>query len=130
MYSYNTPEEAIKSLEKAYTNNDLDAIINSKDFICEAKFILEDTTFSLEVENRQLIEETAELLKLTLIQSLLKNGYPDFTDLKSEIYGLQGFRDNIYVVNEKVKYPDNSVFVTRIFLSYNDGIWKVALIEE
>ena len=130
MYSYTTPEEAIKSLETAYTNNDLAAIINSKDFICEAKFILESAAIEYDLDDDEIVLETAKLAELSLILSLQKNGYPDFTDLKSEIYDLQRFRENIYFVNERISYPDGFVYVTRIFLTLKNDVWKVALIEE
>lgn len=129
-YTYNTPEEAIRSLEKAYDNKDLEAIINSKDFKEEAKLILEQTKYKNDLDNLELIYETAELLKLSLIKSIKENGFPDFSNLKSEIFNLEKFRSNIYVVNERITYPDGNIYETRIFLSFKENIWKIALVEE
>ena len=129
-YSYNTPEEAIASLESAYTNNDLEGIINSKDFMEEAKMILDQAKYEYDTSDELLLEETAKLLQLGLTQSLQENGFPDFSHLKSELYGLQKVNEIIYVINQKITYPDTTIYETRIFLSYKNGIWKVATIEE
>jgi hypothetical protein len=129
-YSYNTPEEAIISLETAYNNNDLEGIFNSKDFIEEAKLILEQTSYSYDLSDKELLEATAELLQLGLTQSIQENGFPNFTNVKTELYGLEEFRKDIFVINERIIYPDNSTYETRIFLSCKNNIWKVATIEE
>ncbi|KGO88028.1 hypothetical protein Q765_02910 [Flavobacterium rivuli WB 3.3-2 = DSM 21788] len=129
-YTYDTPEEAVASLEKAYSNEDINAIILCKDFIEEAKFILEQTVEAYNLENIELIEETAKALESSLVLTLQENGFPNFKNLKSEIFNLQRFKDNIYVVDERVTYPDNTIYETRIFLSFKNGVWKVALVEE
>lgn len=129
-YSYNTPEEAITSLEAAYNNNDLEAIINSKDFIEEAKFVLEEAEYEFDATDELLLEETAKLLQLGLTQSLQEDGFPDFSHLKSELYGLEKVADIIYMINQKNTYPDNTSYETRIFLSNKNDVWKVVLVEE
>ncbi|MDV6168991.1 hypothetical protein R1T16_11180 [Flavobacterium sp. DG1-102-2] len=129
-YSYNTPEEAIASLESAYTNNDLEGIINSKDFMEEAKVILDQAKYEYDTSDELLLEETAKLLQLGLTQSLQENGFPDFSYLKSELYGLQKVSEIIYVINKKITYPDATIYETRIFLSNKNDVWKVVLVEE
>ncbi|TRW22375.1 hypothetical protein FMM05_17875 [Flavobacterium zepuense] len=129
MYNYDTPENAILSLEKAYSDKDLENVLNSKDFKTEAKLILEQSNFKDDI-SAELIDETARLGKLLLIKALQENGFPDFSNLKCEFYNLQRFRDNIYVIEEKITYPDDSVHTTRIFLTVTDDVWKVAVVEE
>jgi hypothetical protein len=129
-YSYTTPEEAIASLERAYTNNDLEGVFNSKDFIEEAKLILEQAKYDYDLSDEELLEATAELLQLGLTQSIQENGFPDFSNLRVEHSGLQEFREGIYVINEKITYPDDTIWETRIFLSCKNDVWKVVTIEE
>lgn len=129
-YTYSTPQEAILSLEKAYSNNDLNAIIASKDFETEAKLMLEQTTYSYDLKDEEIIKETAKLLQLGLIKSLKENGFPNFNNLKTEFSEALKFRENIYVLNEKITYPDGTVYSNRIFVSKNDNLWRVVLIEE
>lgn len=128
-YNYNLPQEAIHSLEQAYRNKDIQGIVDSKDFIEEAKLVLEQTKINDEYD-KDMLTETAKLLKLSLIKSIQEHGFPNFINLETEVYGLQKFRNNIYVVNEKIIYSDGDIYETRIFLSVNNDIWKVVLVEE
>lgn len=128
-YNYNSPQEAIHSLEQAYRNKDIQGIVDSKDFIEEAKLVLEQTKINDEYD-KDMLTETAKLLKLSLIKSIQEHGFPNFLNLETEVYGLQKFRNNIYVVNEKIIYSDGDIYETRIFLSVNNDIWKVVLVEE
>ncbi|MES2485257.1 MAG: hypothetical protein V4581_04820 [Bacteroidota bacterium] len=107
MYSYKTPVEAIVSLENAYNNKDLEAVIASKDFIAEAKLILaRNDTFDANDERQ--VFETAELLKASLTENILNNGFPDFTGAGrdySEIYHVSA---NLYTVIEEIFYKDGT----------------------
>ena len=129
-YSYKTPEEAIISLENAYSNNDLEAVIASKDFETEAILILEQVSNTFKITDKELIKETAELLELSLIKSLQENGFPNFENAEREFSDLQKFRDNIYVLNEKIIYPDNTSYVNKIYVINRENEWKVVTIEE
>lgn len=129
-YIYNTPEEAIISLENAYTNKDLEAIIKSKDFDTEAKLILKEASYNYDVNDKELINETVELLKTAFIQSLKENGYPSFQYAEREFSELEKIDADIYCIHEKLFFPNNVIYVNKIFLSYKDDLWKVAMIEE
>lgn len=129
-YNYKTPEEAIISLEKAYSNNDLDAVIASKDFEAEALLMLEQASYNYDLSDKELIKETAKLLEQGLIKSLNDNGFPNFDDLEREFSPLERFRDNIYVIDEKIIYSDNTSYVNRIYVINRENEWKVVTIDE
>jgi len=126
-YKYNTPEEAIISLETAYTAKDLEAVIASKDFGAEAKIILESKSYEI---TDDLIIEVAKLLELSLTKSLSDNGYPNFKAARREFSKLDKLKDNIYFIEERIFYPDNTCHINEIFLSNKDGLWKVAMVKE
>jgi thiamine kinase-like enzyme len=129
-YNYNSPTEAIISLENAYTNKDLDGIITSKDFIAEAKLILKDASYNYDINDTKIVNETAELLKTALVQSLNENGFPSFKDVKRTFSELKELNDNIYFIEEKLSFPSNLNYTNKIYLSNNKEVWKVAMIEE
>lgn len=129
-YSYKTPEEAIISLENSYSNNDLEAVIASKDFETEAILMLEQANYDYDLTDKKLVQETAELLKVSLVKSLQENGFPSFENLERDFSDLQKFRDNIYVLNEKIIYPDNTFHVNKIYVINRENEWKVVMIEE
>ena len=126
-YKYSTPEEAIISLEQAYTNKDLENILSSKDFISEAKLILEQKSYEF---TNEIISEVAELLRLSLIKNLEDNGYPNFGSARHEFSETEWLKDNIFILEEKIFYPDNTFYINKVFVSKNSNIWKVAMIEE
>lgn len=128
-YNYNTPQNAILSLELAYSNKDMDAIINSKDFVAEAKIILGQASYDYDLSDAELISETVELLKLSLINSLKENGFPDFTGARVEFSEVSHDGD-LYSIYETIIYPDGTVYKNRIFLTFNGTDWKVATVEE
>ena len=129
-YKYNSAINAIISLETAYTNKSLDAILASKDFKTEAILILEQASYKYDLTDETIIYETANLLELTLIQSLKENGYPSFENVERQFTELNNVRNNIYSIEEKLIFPNNSKYINKIFLTVNNNIWKVAMIEE
>jgi len=127
-YTYKTPEEAIISLELAYTNQDLEAIMSSKDFVAESLILLERATYDYDTSDTSIVEETAELLKLSLIQQ--ENGFPKFENIKREFTEIQHLKDNIYHLEETLLYPENTSFKNKVYLSNTNGLWKIVMIEE
>lgn len=125
-YNYNTPEEAILSLEKAYSNKDLENIIASKDFETEAKIILHRSDITL---TNETINETAELLKLSLIEHLQSNGYPSFGDVKREFSDLSEIDHNLYFLDETLHYDNGESYKNKVFLTVVDDKWKIVMTE-
>ncbi|WP_268849234.1 hypothetical protein [Flavobacterium aestivum] len=125
-YNYNTPEEAIISLEKAYSNKDLENIIASKDFETEAKIILHRSNIAL---TKEAIKETAELLELSLIDHLQSNGYPNFEDVKRKFSDLREIENNLYFLYETLHYDDGESYKNKIFLTLINNKWRVAMTE-
>ena len=131
-YKYDSPVNAIISLEKAYTEKDLKGIINSKDFKTEAKIILIQADYNYNINDSLLIDETATLLETSLIKTLNDNGFPSFNNVKREFSELElsDFDDNIYLIQEKLIFPDNVLYTNKIFLTNINSAWKIAMIEE
>ncbi|GEM54973.1 hypothetical protein B0A58_16145 [Flavobacterium branchiophilum NBRC 15030 = ATCC 35035] len=123
-YIYNTPEEAIISLEKAYSNKDLENVIASKDFETEAKLMLQNNSILL---TRELIQETSELLRLSLIEHIQNNGYPNFNDVKRVFSSLSEIDNNLYVLDETLNYTNGESYTNKIMLTNTDGQWKVVM---
>ena len=125
-YNYDTPEEAIISLEKAYTDMDIVNIIASKDFVTEAKLILQRTNVEL---NNETIKETAKLLELSLIEDIQNNGFPNFNNVKRKFSSLNEIDINLFFLEETLTYDNGEVYTNKIFLTVEDKKWKVAMTE-
>jgi NifB/MoaA-like Fe-S oxidoreductase len=122
----NTPEKAIISLETAYTDKDLSTILIIKDFESEAKIILKRTNNPI---SNEIIREVAELLKLSLIDNVNKNGFPSFENVTRVLTNLKHYDEKIYLIEEKLTYSDGVEFMNKLYLTKNDKLWKVSLTE-
>lgn len=98
-----TPEGAILSIEKAYNNKDVDAAIACKDFYEEAKSLL--SVMNMEID-QDIINETAEVLQLSFINSIEENGFPDFSTVKNAFPERKKIDDTHWVITEVCWYPD------------------------
>ena len=125
-YRYSTPEEAIISLENAYSNQDLDKVIESKDFETEAKLILQSSGMDL---TKEIIRETAELLRLSLIDHIHSNGYPNFNDAERVFSNLNEVDQNLYFLEETLIYSNGEKYINKILLTKNNDQWKIVTTE-
>ncbi|QNR86323.1 DUF2314 domain-containing protein [Pedobacter riviphilus] len=98
-----TPEGAILAIEKAYNNKDIDAAIACKDFFEEAKSLL--SVMKMEI-NQDIINETAEVLKLSFINNIEEHGFPDFSTVQNAFPERKKVDETHWVITEVCWYPD------------------------
>ncbi|RNA62053.1 DUF2314 domain-containing protein [Chryseobacterium nematophagum] len=115
-----TPEGAIIALENFYTEKSLEGVLSCKDFHKEAENILLETRKDVEEE---LVKKTAELLKLSLIENLQKNGMPDFTNVE-RVFNRIRDEENKQLIEEKLIYPEEEE-VNKFWLAKAKKEWKV-----
>lgn len=126
-YNYDTPEQAIISLENAYSKIDIANVIASKDFIAEAKITLQRADFEF---TEATIAETAKLLELSLIENIQNNGFPDFTNANRQFSEISEIDNNLYFLEETLEYESSETYTNIVFLTFKDRKWKVVKIEE
>lgn len=98
-----TPEGAILSIEKAYNNKDIDAAIACKDFFEEAKSLL--SVMKMEID-QDIINETAEVLKLSFINNIEEHGFPNFSTVQNAFPERKKVDETHWVITEVCWYPD------------------------
>lgn len=98
-----TPEGAILAIEKAYNNKDIDAAIACKDFFEEAKSLL--SVMKIEID-QDIINETAEVLKLSFINNIEEHGFPDFSTVQNAFPERKKVDETHWVITEVCWYPD------------------------
>ena len=126
-YNYDTPEQAIISLEHAYSEMDIVNVIASKDFKAEAKIILQRNDIVL---TEDTITETAKLLELSLIENIQNNNFPDFTNVNRQFSEIREINDNLYFLEETLIYENGETYSNIVFLTVKDKRWKVVMTEE
>ncbi|MBC6109335.1 YegJ family protein [Pedobacter fastidiosus] len=117
-----TPEGAILSIETAYSNKNLDAAIDCKDFYEEAKVMLASMKMDFDEE---IINNTAEVLKLSFINNIEEHGFPDFSGTQSAFPEREKIHDNHYVITEVCWFPDGGKSVQKLNTFKSANGWKV-----
>lgn len=118
-----TPEGAIVKIEEAYDNDNLDAAIECKDFTKEAELMLE--RMAKQEFGSELVDKTAELLKLSFIKSLQENGMPKFKGVVRAFPFREKISENHIIITEVCYYPDGTHSVQRLNTFKSDSGWKV-----
>lgn len=126
-YNYDTPEDAIVSLETAFSKKDIVNAIASKDFEAEAKIVLRRTNVEI---NEETVDLTAKLLELSLVEYILNNGFPDFSMVKRQFSELSEIDNHLFFIEEILIYENGETFSNIVFLTYENEKWKVAMTEE
>lgn len=118
-----TPEGAIVKIETAYDANSIHDVLACKDFPLEAKLML--AKLGTDKLNPELIEKTAEVLRLSFLKSLQDNGMPKFSGVIRAFPKREKISENHLIITEVCYYPDGSNSVQRMnTYNTNDG-WKV-----
>lgn len=117
-----TPEGAIISLENAYNNDDIEAVILCKDFNKEAELLLQET-LKTEIDN-ELISSTSEIFKLAFMKDIQENGMPKFIDIK-RAFKRREISEHQCEITEICYYNDGGKSSQK-FATYKTGDeWKV-----
>lgn len=123
---FTTPEGAILKLEEAYRNKDIEAAVAAKDFTTEAGLMLSDLKHPL-AKDPEVLKKTAETLELAFRAEIKKEGFPDFSDLKSKFAGREKYKDfkDVVVVTEICTFPDGGTSKQRILVACTAKGWGV-----
>ncbi|SIS75143.1 Uncharacterized conserved protein YegJ, DUF2314 family [Zobellia uliginosa] len=124
---HDTPEGAILALEEAYDQDDLEKSLSCKDFKKEAEFLLKKSV-QIEIDD-ELIENTAEVLRLSFIKNMQENGMPKFKGIK-RAFQRQNLSKEHCIVTEICRFPDGGLSRQRLNTYKVDGQWKVLGLEE
>ncbi|NMN36598.1 uncharacterized protein YegJ (DUF2314 family) [Pedobacter sp. SG918] len=117
-----TPEGAILAIEKAYNNKDIDAAIACKDFFEEAKSLL--SVMKMEID-QDIINETAEVLKLSFINNIEEHGFPDFSTVQNAFPERKKVDETHWVITEVCWYPDGGKSVQLLNTYKSSKGWVV-----
>ena len=120
--TFDTPEGAILSLEKAYNEKNIDAALACKDFYEEAKSML--TGLNMDT-NDEIVASTAEVLNLSFINNLEEHGFPDFSNLQNAFIEREKVDENHWIITEVCWFPDGGKSIQKLNTYKSDTGWKV-----
>jgi hypothetical protein len=120
---FTTPEGAILCLEDAYRRRDIEAAVACKDFITEAKLMLQK--FDEKVRSDpEILKETAETLELAYRKEMSQS-WPDFANLESFFTDKQPYAEKVVMLTEVCRFPDGLTSRQQILVGKTAKGWRV-----
>jgi uncharacterized protein YegJ (DUF2314 family) len=123
-HNFETPEGAILCLEDAYDEKDIEKAIGCKDFNEEAKSIIEKLE-SVNNDDIEILNKTAEVLKLSFIKSLKEHGFPTFAGV-NRAFEREMVNENKYIITETCTFKDFPKRVEKLVTVKTENGWRVA----
>lgn len=120
---FTTPEGAILCIEEAYRNKDVESAVKCKDFVTEAKMMLQKLNDSL--NNSEVIMKTAETLELAFRKEI-ENSPPDFNGIETRFLD-QDKMDDLIIVNAIHKYSNGMILKEKLLTVKNKDGWRVLI---
>lgn len=127
-HDLSTPEGAILCLEDAYDEQDIEKAIACKNFHEEARLLLMKMNDRFNSED--IIESTAEVLRLSFIKNLDDNGFPVFRHLLRAFPQRKRITDDLYIITEVCIFPDGGKSMQQLYTFRDEDGWKVLNVAE
>jgi hypothetical protein len=125
-----SPEEALKKLELAYINEDIDAAVAAMDFEAEARRMLDGLSSGEALEglsdDREILESTAEVLKLSFMKEIQDGGFPDFKSVKCSAVVAEKLSEDTVVLRENCVHPVDGVFKDELYATKSGDGWRIS----
>ena len=123
VHDFSTPEGAILCLEDAYDEQDIHRAVACKNFVEEARMLLEKMNDTL--NNEEILQTTADVLRLSFIKSLENEGFPIFTGINRAYPQREKISQNLFLITEVCIFPDGGRSTQKIYTFRDDEGWKV-----
>jgi len=121
---FSAAENAVRTLEAAYSNKDLGAATAAKDFTEEARLMLRKINPEL-LRDASILKQTAEVLELAFRKEIKDKGFPNFTNLKCSFARQRVVSPTLVRLTETCVVPDGGKSVQDLHVSNSSGVWRV-----
>jgi hypothetical protein len=123
---FDTPEDAVRALERAYVQKNEDGAVAAMDFVEEGRQMLQKINPTL-ANDAEIIKRAAEDLELSFRNELRTKGFPDFSKLKCSFLGKAQISPELVKLTEQCVFPDGSKSVQDLIVTKRDMGWRVTL---
>jgi uncharacterized protein YegJ (DUF2314 family) len=123
VHDFSTPEGAILCLEDAYDEQDIEKAIACKNFEEEARMLL--LKMNDRFSGNEILQTTADILRVSFIRSLEEDGFPVFKDLRRAYPYRKKITDNLYLITEVCIFPDGGKSQQQIYTFKGEDGWRV-----
>ena len=120
---FTTPEGAILVLENAFRRKDLEAAVACKDFVTEARLILQKMGFGPETDDDTLLK-AAEVLELSFRRHTCEV-WPLFVAVRSFFVAREPYQDSVIAVTEICRFPHGETSRQQVLTTETPNGWRV-----
>jgi len=124
---FDTPEDAVRTLEQAYMRKNLDGAIAALDFVEGGRQLLQETNPEL-ANDPETIKRTAEILELSFRNELRTKGFPDFGKQKCSFVGKTQLAPGLIKLAEQCVLPDGGKPVHDLIVMKRALGWRVVAV--
>jgi hypothetical protein len=124
---FSSPEGALKALEEAYVQKDINAAVAAKDFRFEAKAMLLSLK-NLGNPDEDLVKQTAEVLELSFRKHMGTNGFPAFSGLQCTVVEKKSLREDLVEMTEVCTFPDGGKSSDIVHAAKSTSGWHIVVL--
>ena len=123
---FDTPEDAVRALEKAYVQKSADDAVAAMDFVEEGRQMLQKINPAL-ANDAEIIKQTAVILEQSFRNELRTKGFPDFAGLKCSFLAKAQISPELVKLTEQCVSADGGKSVQDRIVTKRDLGWRVTL---
>jgi hypothetical protein len=119
-----TPDKALKSLEKAYIQKDIETAVAAKDFRYEAVAML-SANKNLQNVGDELFNKAAEVLELSFRKQMETKGFPDFTKVRCSVVSQKLLKPDLVEMVEECVFSDGGKSIDTLYAAKSEVGWRI-----
>lgn len=124
---FSTPEGAVRALESAYIDKDIEAAIAAKDFQEEARLMLLSINPAL-ANDPEVLKETTAVLELSFRKEMKDNGFPDFASLRCSFSRKEEISATHVILTEVCRFPDGGTSEEPVHVVKVETGWRMVVV--
>ena len=123
---FDAPEDAVRALEKAYSEKNADSAVAAMDFVEEGRQMLQKINPTL-ANDPAMVEQAAEGRELAFRNELRTNGFPDFVHLKCSFAGKMQIAPGLVELRQQCVSADGAKSIEDLLVVKSELGWRVTL---
>jgi hypothetical protein len=123
---FDTPEDAVLALERAYIQKDADRAVAAMDFVEEGRQMLQKINPTL-ANDPDAIKQAAEGRELSFRNELKMKGFPDFGHQKCSFVGKSQIAPGLVGLKQQCLTPQGAKSTQDLLAAKSELGWRVTL---
>jgi hypothetical protein len=123
---FETPEDAVLALERAYIQKNADDAVAVMDFVEEGRQMLQKINPTL-ANDPDMVKQAAEGRELAFRDALRANGFPDFTSKKCSFAATRQIAPGLLELTQKCVTQEGVQSVHDVLVAKSPLGWRVTL---